>query len=48
MKKDNQMGGFFTQAIGFFPLIFLAVILFFARGSMMNMINNWGVDPPRG
>lgn len=44
MKNQDKMGGFFTQAIGFFPFIFLFAILFFARGSMMNAIQNWGVE----
>lgn len=47
-KEKSKYGGFFTQAIGFFPLVFLAVILYFARGSMMEMIDNWGVPKPRG
>jgi hypothetical protein len=48
-KKDkSKYGGFFTQAIGFFPLVFLALILFLARGSMMDMIDHWGEEPPRG
>ena len=48
MKKNKPMGGIFTQAIGFFPLVFLVVILYFARHSLMDMINNWGVERPRG
>ncbi|HCU07995.1 MAG TPA: hypothetical protein DF480_03330, partial [Clostridiales bacterium] len=48
MKKQNRMGGFFTQAIGFFPLVFLVLIFYFARHSMMDMISNWGVDHPKG
>lgn len=48
-KKDKvEHGGFFLQAIGFFPVLFFAAILFFARGSMMDMINNWGVEKPTG
>ena len=48
MKKKSIHGSFWMQAIGFFPLVFLALILFFARGSMMDMINNWGVEQPKG
>ncbi len=48
MKKQNKMGGFFTQAIGFFPLVFLVVILYFARHSMADAFARWGEERPVG
>ena len=48
MKKNKQMGGFFLQAIGFFPLIFLITILYFARGSFMDAVDRIGEEKLHG
>src|SRR5665647_2172076 len=47
-KEKKKTVGFFSHPKSYIPIIFFAMIIFFARGSFMDAINSWGHERPKG